>query len=436
MLIACNPIETLPLPQPTQMATSTAEVLPTPTAHSPTQQDLLGMQTFDQGQDAHFCNQDIDLEKINGMNAECKEGKLHFFVRGGKTIGLRRMQMSVPIEQASDFNIEMDAISATGEPDKADQNQYGLILPTDEKRGYFLRFKGQFFIFQKYLITKNSVTVEKEIHVAEDWNWNYSPYIQPAGKSNHIQFTCLAGYCDLYVNDNLISRIQAVQSISISAAGLFAQVDSEKVFGSVDVDNLHIYQTAKDTHLANAYILKDDLRSDKGEFMDIGMSGAYHGYKADGFHFSPVISFGYYGAKTGPALEDMSVKVTAKLNPAYASASTYAGVVCRSSREGMYIAVIRDNGYYSIFRDTPNRTFSLLAEAFTSAIRSGGAANKLRLDCIGQTIAFYVNDQKVAGLVDSRFSIESGRAGIFTKGGKSPHMDAIIFSDLEINEVR
>ena len=69
------------------------------------------------------------------------------------------------------------------------------------------------------------------------------------------------------------------------------------------------------------------------------MSGAFNEYDTEGFHFSPVIPYGYYGAKSGPALQDMeiSAKVKMEIDPDKPG-SQYGGLICRSSRDGMYMA--------------------------------------------------------------------------------------------------
>jgi hypothetical protein len=185
------------------------------------------------------------------------------------------------------------------------------------------------------------------------------------------------------------------------------------------------------------FTLQDDLTADNGVFSATGMSGAFSAYDADGFHFSPVIPYGYYSAKSGPALQNVDVRATVSMDiDPESSGSQYAGLVCRSSRAGMYMAVIGVDGSYSVYRDTPAKPFSLLAEKRSDAILSGArAANALRLVCSGDTIDFYINEQLVESLTDSRYQLDYGRAGIYTKAGGEPSEDAIIFRDLSIEEI-
>jgi hypothetical protein len=118
------------------------------------------------------------------------------------------------------------------------------------------------------------------------------------------------------------------------------------------------------------------------------------------------------------------------------SSSRYAGLICRSSQDGMYMAVIRADGTYSIFRDTPQRPFALLAERKSDAILNGTTDNSLKLECIGDQINFYINGTQVESLTDMRYGLRFGRSGLFTKAGGDPLPDAIIFKDLRIEEIR
>ena len=100
------------------------------------------------------------------------------------------------------------------------------------------------------------------------------------------------------------------------------------------------------------------------------------------------------------------------------------------------MAVIRADGTYSIFRDTPQSPFALLAERSSDAIVSGDADNDLRLECVGSQINFYINDIQVESLTDTRYGIRFGRVGLFTKAGKEPALDAIVFSNLLVEEIQ
>ena len=427
--IPASPETLSPTPAPTEIA-----AVPTPQGIQPTASDLIPVQTFDD-QTSPFCQSQVDLIKTGGLTFACSDGKFTFRTAPGAKNNYKYLQIARPIQPSTAFTIEADLLSWPV-PGKPDQNNYGLILGIDSTHTYSLRFKGQYYRFEKNLLVNNSSGNDKEIHINKSWNWNYSPSFKPAGNANHIQLTCGGGTCVLNVNQNLIARFNLDQEINATSIALFAEVDYDSPFGIMEVDNLHVVLHQDKAAIQNAFALSDPLVTDKGVFSKTSSSGAYNKYQANGFHFSSVIPFGYYGVKTDPALGDVSISASVVMEADNINSSMYAGLVCRSSVEGMYFAVIRENGYFSIFRDTPTRPFSLLVEARSKEILIGGAANQLRLDCVGSTITFYINGKKVASLQDAKFKLVFGRNGFFTKASKNPGEAAITFSNLEIKEVR
>lgn len=102
----------------------------------------------------------------------------------------------------------------------------------------------------------------------------------------------------------------------------------------------------------------------------------------------------------------------------------------------MVAAVIRVDGTYTVFRDTPQRPMAVLARKSSKEILPGLSENQLRLDCKGNLIDFYINGIKVESLDDTRYSVRFGRAGLYTKSGGAPDPDAIVFSNFSIKEIR
>ena len=426
-------------------STTTASFLTTPAglAIEPTQtmsptlkpvNALIPLQTFDSANASMFCQSSVDLSKSNGLTYSCSEGKFSFLTAEGASDSDKFLEVAALIQSTNTFIIEVDLTSKQG--GKSDQNQYGFVLGIDPAHSYTLRFKGLYYRLEQNLVLFNQDFPQGENHITKRWNWNYSPTFLASGQTNHIKFACERGNCSLYTNDNLAANFKIDDQAHFSSIALFAQTDYYVPFGSVDVDNFQVYSPSESESTVEKFYIKDNLLSDKGIIQQSGLSGAYHLYQPDGYHFSSVIPFGIYAVKIGPVLEDSSISATIILNNDNPQSSMYGGLACRSSVEGMYLAVIRENGFFSVFRDTPNRPFTLLAEAKSANILTGGAPNQLRLDCVGTTIAFYINGQQVSKLNDSQFNVVSGRSGFFTKAGKTPDPDRIVFSYLEINEVR
>jgi hypothetical protein len=60
--------------------------------------------------------------------------------------------------------------------------------------------------------------------------------------------------------------------------------------------------------------LEDKLHSKNGTFSQTGLSGAFHSYQDDGFHFSSVVPYDYYSVKAGPALDGTDISATVKMD--------------------------------------------------------------------------------------------------------------------------
>ena len=148
-----------------------------------------------------------------------------------------------------------------------------------------------------------------------------------------------------------------------------------------------------------------------------------------------MIPYGYYSAKADPALADASISAVVNMDMVPGEKATqYAGLICRSSFDGKYIAILRVNGSYTIYRDAVRRPFALLTKGEVEGIQPGRADTKLRLDCVGDNISLYINDMLMESLTDIKFGLRYGRTGLFTKAGGGAHSDAVIFSDFSIEE--
>ena len=91
------------------------------------------------------------------------------------------------------------------------------------------------------------------------------------------------------------------------------------------------------------------------------------------------------------------------------------GLICRfQDMSNYYFFIITSDGYYAIGK-LKNGSVSLLGQnmmAYSSAILVGSRLNHLRLDCIGNSLTGYINDQATAITSDADFS--SGDAGLIT----------------------
>ena len=365
----------------------------------------------------------------NSFSASCSDNALSILQADGRRkVDILTMR-DLPIELES-LSLEAEMLSIASEKAKSDQNNYGLYFEDESGQLQAVRLTSQYFSFETWS-RNGEAKIEKKTNVA------FSPSIKSAGQKNTLRLDCSSDGCDFFANGSLAGRAPFRISGRTKKVGLFAQSNWDQQFGKVEIRNLTVKKLDGGVESGQSFSIEDPLTSASGVFTGTGLSGAFSKYDAEGFHFSPVIPYGYYGVKGGPALGDVSVSATVKIevDPGV-SGSRFAGLVCRSSLDGMVMAVIRSDGTYSIYRDTPKQPFALLAQRTSDVILPGRAGNKLRLDCVGDQITFYINGAQVESLTSTRYGLRFGRAGLFTKAGGIPNPDIIIFSDFSITEIR
>ena len=89
------------------------------------------------------------------------------------------------------------------------------------------------------------------------------------------------------------------------------------------------------------------------------------------------------------------------------------GLACRAvDLNNFYFLVISSDGYYALGKIRSGITYLLGQEMMSpsAAIIQGNGTNHMRLECIGETLRGYVNDQPIAIHKDADFS--SGKAGL------------------------
>lgn len=429
-IIACQPSVAQPetlIQTPVLPSSKPAEIVPTETPASEATEihgEPVILDSF--GNNSPLC---MAEPGTSAFKLTCSGNELTI----GRSKSLRKVDIflfrDLPIQSGS-FSLEVEALSTAAQGVKSDQNNYGYYFVDESGQYHALRLTAHYFEFETW-------SMNEEIKVEESTNLTFSPLIKSAGQSNALRLDCSTSGCDFFANGSLAGRIPIGINGKVKAIGLFAASGWNQQFGKVQFKNLQANTLPDEQNNNQPYHLEDSLSDSSTIFSGTGLSGAFNRYEADGFHFSPVIPYGHYAVKGGPALGDMSVSATVKMEvESGISGSRYAGVVCRSSQEGMVMAVIRADGTYTIYRDTSQRPFALLAEKSSAAILPGLVENKLRLDCIGDQINFYINDTQVESLTDMRYGLRFGRAGLFTKAGGDPNPDAVVFTNFSITEVR
>ena len=108
------------------------------------------------------------------------------------------------------------------------------------------------------------------------------------------------------------------------------------------------------------------------------------------------------------------------------------GVVCRYQDQGnFYFYEISSDGYYDTgkFKDGQMVLIGMTQMQSSDLIRQGENTNRLRADCVGDTLTFYVNDNLIAILKDSDF--KDGDVGLIAGTLGSPGAD-ILFDNFVV----
>jgi hypothetical protein len=101
-----------------------------------------------------------------------------------------------------------------------------------------------------------------------------------------------------------------------------------------------------------------------------------------------------------------------------------AGLMCRYQHGNYYFFVISTDGYYAIGKFIGGQSL-LLGQSEMQAVAGiqPSSVNHLRADCIGDSLAFYVNYNLIAGAKDS--DLASGDAGVLAGSFAQPGVDML-----------
>lgn len=136
--------------------------------------------------------------------------------------------------------------------------------------------------------------------------------------------------------------------------------------------------------------------------------------------------FNTYSILPTQKFDNVSVEVDARL--ASGPANGVFGILCRAeanenAASKAYIFAIRADGVFAVLKRTSPTFWDAIATGKGSkAIKPGNATNRLRADCAGGKLTFYVNGEKLLETTDTSFS--GGLVGLaVTTQPKSEPMD-------------
>lgn len=102
------------------------------------------------------------------------------------------------------------------------------------------------------------------------------------------------------------------------------------------------------------------------------------------------------------------------------------GILCRYQDRGNYYRFIASSDGYAGIAKMRSGQLSLLHASqltYSTAINRGSAVNRLRADCVGQDLTFYINGQQVAQARDAELT--TGDIGLIAGANATPVVDML-----------
>ena len=156
-------------------------------------------------------------------------------------------------------------------------------------------------------------------------------------------------------------------------------------------------------------LFADNFFDDQTIWPESQDSDGSYAYEADGYHISVSEFETALWATTPDTFADASFYVDAR--PTQANRDGYYGLLCRASDlQDYYYFIVRSDGSYVIGKYKDRSFGNLLGNEWIAdgAINPGDETNRLRADCNGETLRFYVNDVFLTETSDPDFSTGSG----------------------------
>jgi len=109
-----------------------------------------------------------------------------------------------------------------------------------------------------------------------------------------------------------------------------------------------------------------------------------------------------------PHLDFTDVRVEVSATKTGGTDNNQFGLICRyQDEDNFYFFIISSDGYYGIGKSKDGKQTLLTGHGnmkYSRAINRGHSTNRLRADCVGPSLAFYVNGQRLAQVNDADFA--------------------------------
>lgn len=178
--------------------------------------------------------------------------------------------------------------------------------------------------------------------------------------------------------------------------------------------------------------LEDDFSDEESGWINFDEPEYSTAYEDGGYLISVFEEEFYFVNATGFTFTDVIVEADATFVDG--EIDNYFGLVCRYiDINNFYGLVISADGYYAILKSYDEEAGVIGAEDFLASdlINQGEEENHLRIECIGNRLALYVNGELLIETYDS--DIPEGDVGFFV-GTATATSTEILFDNLKVFE--
>jgi serine/threonine protein kinase len=177
-------------------------------------------------------------------------------------------------------------------------------------------------------------------------------------------------------------------------------------------------------------LFEDDFSDPNSGWPTMENAQSKYSYQADGYHISVFQINAAPWAGTNRQDEDVSIYVDG--TPVTEGVNGYYGLLCRiRDNQNFYYFVIQTNGEYAIGKYKDGAFQPVDGWKGSDAINQGNQTNRLRADCVGNTLRFYVNNVLLGEVTDTDFS--SGFSGLIADALDAPGFE-VVFNNFRITK--
>lgn len=174
------------------------------------------------------------------------------------------------------------------------------------------------------------------------------------------------------------------------------------------------------TEAAETVLFTDDFSDQNTGWPNQGN----YSYQADGYHIAVDQANQTFWAT--PQRDDGDTSLSVDARPIVDGASGYSGLLCRFQDDRFYYFIVQPNGSYSIGKyadGTFQALFSPEEWRYSDAIKQGNVTNRLKADCLGNTLRLYANGELLGETTDS--DLRSGAGGVLAATLESEDFEVV-----------